>query len=174
MIPIPLDTYDGPGNQASVTDQLGNVVQYTYDAANQLKTVVQTASPSANNTNSYGYDPGGNLTGIADENNHITTTSFDQLYRLTAKVLPDGSLTETRQYDAAGNLTSLTHVTNHEKLTPYRSWRIDPSIGVRLPSNSMRKAPTRRQTLCDLLSKFFQTAARCSRPLSQDCGMCLT
>jgi YD repeat-containing protein len=36
-------------------------------------------------------------------------TSFDQLYRLTAKVLPDGSLTETRQYDAAGNLTSLTH-----------------------------------------------------------------
>jgi RHS repeat-associated protein len=36
-------------------------------------------------------------------------TSFDQLYRLTAKVLPDGSLTETRRYDAAGNLTSLTH-----------------------------------------------------------------
>jgi RHS repeat-associated protein len=104
------NTYDGPGNLASVTDQAGHVVQYTYDAANQLKTVVQTNSPNtSNNTNAYGYDPDGNLTGISDENNHITQMTFDQLYQLSGKTLPDGSLTETRSYDPAGNLLSLTH-----------------------------------------------------------------
>ena len=63
------NTYDGPGNLASVTDQNQNVVQYTYDAANQLKTVVQVNSPysSPQNTNRYGYDPLGNLTGLTDE-----------------------------------------------------------------------------------------------------------
>jgi YD repeat-containing protein len=29
------NTYDGPGNLASIRDQAGNVVQYAYDAANQ-------------------------------------------------------------------------------------------------------------------------------------------
>ena len=73
-----VDAYDGPGNLASVTDQAGAVVQYTYDAANQLKTVVQTASPNtANNTNYYGYDPLGNLTGLTDENLHTTQNLFD-------------------------------------------------------------------------------------------------
>ena len=39
------NAYDGPGNLITVTDQAGNMVQYTYDAANQLKTVVQVNSP---------------------------------------------------------------------------------------------------------------------------------
>jgi RHS repeat-associated protein len=104
------NTYDGPGNLGSVTDQAGHVVQYAYDAANQLKTVIQTNHPNpSNNTNFYGYDNLGNLTGLTDENLHTTVNSFDLLTRPIAKTLPDGSLTETRQYDTAGNLTSLTH-----------------------------------------------------------------
>jgi len=75
-----------------------------------LKTVVQTNSPnSPKNTNAYGYDNGGNLNSLADENGHTTLNAFDLLYNLTSKTLPDGSLTETRSYDAAGNLVSLTH-----------------------------------------------------------------
>ncbi|MGP8271761.1 MAG: hypothetical protein ACLQLH_16990 [Terracidiphilus sp.] len=82
----------------------------TYDAANQLKTVVQVDSPySSNNTTTYGYDNDGNQTSMTDENGHTTTSIYDQLRRLTSRTLPDSSLTETRQYDAAGNLTSLTH-----------------------------------------------------------------
>ena len=52
------NAYDGPGNLATVTDQAGNHVKYTYDAANQFKTVVQVNSPNtAHNTTIYGYDP---------------------------------------------------------------------------------------------------------------------
>jgi RHS repeat-associated protein len=104
------NTYDGPGNLASITDQAENVVQYTYDAANQLKTVVQVNHPNpSNNTNYYGYDSLGNLAGLTDENLHTTQNGFDLFSDLVSKTLPDGTLTETRQYDAAGNLVSLTH-----------------------------------------------------------------
>jgi YD repeat-containing protein len=104
------NAYDGPGNLASVTDQAGNAVQYSYDAANQLSTVVQTASPNtSNNTNSYAYDPLGNLTGLTDENLHTTQNAFDLLNEPVQKTVPDGTLTETRNYDNNGNLVSLTH-----------------------------------------------------------------
>jgi RHS repeat-associated protein len=103
------NAYDGPGNLTGVTDQAGNVVNYTFDAANQLQTVVQTASPSAQNTTAYGYDPLGNLASSSDANSHITMNGYDLLSEITAKTLPDGSLQETRTYDAAGNLKTLTH-----------------------------------------------------------------
>ena len=104
------NSYDGPGNLASVTDQVQNVVQYTYDAANQLKTVVQVNHPNpSNNTNLYGYNPLGNLIALTDENLHTTQNSFDMLGEPVQKTLPDQTHTESRVYDAAGNLTTLTH-----------------------------------------------------------------
>jgi RHS repeat-associated protein len=104
------NTYDGPGNLASVTDQAQNVVQYTYDAGNQLKTVVQVNHPNpSNNTNLYGYNPLGNLIALTDENLHTTQNSFDMLGEPVQKTLPDQTHTESRVYDTAGNLTSLTH-----------------------------------------------------------------
>jgi RHS repeat-associated protein len=104
------NSYDGPGNLASVTDPAGAVVQYTYDPANQLKTVVQLNHPNpSNNTNTFGYDPLGNLTALTDENLHTTQNVFDLFNEPVSKTLPDQTLTETRQYDAAGNLVSLTH-----------------------------------------------------------------
>src|SRR6266404_272013 len=42
-----LYNYDGPGNLTIVTDQANNQVQYTYDFANQLKSVIQLASPKS-------------------------------------------------------------------------------------------------------------------------------
>jgi RHS repeat-associated protein len=104
------NTYDGPGNLASVTDQANNKVEYIYDAANQLKTVKQDNHPDpVYNTNTYGYDPLGNLTALADENQHTTQNIFDVLNEPIQKTLPDTTHTETRNYDAAGNLTSLLH-----------------------------------------------------------------
>ena len=104
------NTYDGPGNLASVTDQAGKVVQYTYDAANQLKTVVQVNSPnSPQNTNQYSYDLLGNLTNLTDERGNTTVNAFNVLYEPTQKILPDNTLYETRTYDEAGNLQTLTH-----------------------------------------------------------------
>lgn len=102
--------YDGPGNLASVTDQGGNEVQYTYDAANQLINVVQVNSPNTSaNTTIYGYDANGNPVTFEDANTHTTTQSFDLLNDLTGKTLPDGALTESRTYDNNGNLATVTH-----------------------------------------------------------------
>ena len=104
------NSYDGPGNLVGVTDAAGAVVRYTYDPANQLQTVVQLNHPNpSNNTNTYGYDPLGNLTALTDENLHTTQNVFDLFNEPVSKTLPDQTLTETRQYDAAGNLVSLTH-----------------------------------------------------------------
>jgi len=83
---------------------------YTYDPANQLHSVIQLNHPNpSNNTNTFGYDPLGNLTALTDENLHTTQNVFDVLNEPVSKTLPDQTLTETRQYDAAGNLVSLTH-----------------------------------------------------------------
>src|SRR5208337_3257150 len=61
------------------------------------------------NTNSYGYDPLGNLIGLTDANTHTTQNLFNVLNEQVQEILPDQTLTETRSYDAAGNLVSLTH-----------------------------------------------------------------
>jgi RHS repeat-associated protein len=105
------NTYDGPGNLASVTDQAEHLVQYTYDAANQLASVIQHNSPYASpqNTNSFGYDPLGNLTGLTDERGDTTSNLFDVLNELKQKTLPDQTHIESRTYDTAGNLITLTH-----------------------------------------------------------------
>jgi YD repeat-containing protein len=65
-----LYSYDGPGNLTSVTDQANNTVNYTYDYSNQLRSVIQTASPNPQNTTSYAYDPDGNLINLTDANSH--------------------------------------------------------------------------------------------------------
>jgi YD repeat-containing protein len=86
-----------------------NRIEYTYDAANQLSSVVQTNSPNTANTTIYGYDANGNPIVLEDANSHETLQSFDLLSELTGKTLPDGTLTETRTYDNNGNLASVTH-----------------------------------------------------------------
>jgi len=54
-----------------MTDQAGNVVQYTYDAANQLRSVIQVNHPDpSHNTTAYGYDSDGNQTATTDANTH--------------------------------------------------------------------------------------------------------
>ena len=92
-------------------------LNYTYDAANQLQSVIQTSSPNTANTTAYGYDPLGNLASLTDANSHSTQNVFDIFSDITGKTLPDGSLQESRAYDASGNLTQLTHFSG--KTTTY-------------------------------------------------------
>jgi len=129
------NAYDGPGNLASVTDQAGNVVRYTYDAANQLKTVVQVNSPnSPQNTNQYSYDLLGNLTNLTDERGNTTVNAFNVLYEPTQKILPDNTLYETRTYDEAGNLSQLTHFNG--KTTTYTYDALNRLLGRSTPGEA--------------------------------------
>ena len=138
------NAYDGPGNLAGNTDQAGNQVQYTYDGANQLKTVVQLNSPNTgNNTNTYGYDNDGKLSTLSDENDHTTQNAFDLAYEMTSKVLPDGSSTERHGYDDNGNLNSLTHFSGTTT-----SYTYDPLN--RLLSKVPLASPALQQVINDL------------------------
>ena len=92
-------SYDGPGNLAGVTDQASNTVNYTYDFANQLRSVVQTASPNPQNTTAYNYDVDGNLTTLTDANSHTTLNGFDLLNQLNAETLPAAPPTRRRKGD---------------------------------------------------------------------------
>jgi len=102
-----------------VTDQAGNVVQYTFDAANQLRAVVQVNHPDpSHNTTAYGYDGDSNQTAATDANSHTTASGFDVLDELTSTTLPDGALIATRAYDPAGNLLTLLDFNARPQPTP--------------------------------------------------------
>ena len=134
-----LYSFDGPGNLASVTDQASNTVQYTYDSVNQVKSVVQTASPNPQNTTAYAYDPNGNLTNLTDANSHTTQNGFDLLNQLGQETLPVGQ-TQTRAYDAAGNLISLTDYNG--KTTMYAYDALNRLIS-RTPDPTLTDTPER-------------------------------
>ena len=102
-----------------MTDQAKNQVQYAYDLNNQLRSVVQTASPNPQNATAYGYDSNGNLTALEDANTHTTQNGFDPLNQLQQETLPDKQNTQTRTYDAAGNLTSLKDYNGHTTTYTY-------------------------------------------------------
>ena len=93
-----------------MTDQVGNQVEYTYDAANQQSSTIQVDSPnSPANTTAFGYDVDGNVISSEDANSHTTTLGFDLLNEPIATTLPDGTLQESRFYDNNGNLSSVAH-----------------------------------------------------------------
>jgi RHS repeat-associated protein len=126
-------SYDGAGNRLTKQDPGGNCsltpgtncTRFTYDAANQLKTISYSDGVTPNVTN-IAYDSVGQRTGMTDG----TGTSawvWDSLYRLKSytngagaqlqyaynlRNLPTtitypGSLNLTRAYDDAGRLTSV-------------------------------------------------------------------
>jgi YD repeat-containing protein len=52
-------------------------VQYTYDGANQLTSVVQVNSPNTGaNTTVYGYDADGNPITLSDANSHAVRVNI--------------------------------------------------------------------------------------------------
>ena len=106
-------SYDNNGNVNSVTDPKNNVVGYTYDALNRLKTVIQQVEDPANPGSyidvvaTYDYDSHGNLEKVTDAEGHETTYEYDDMGRVVSTTSPD---TETviYAYDEAGNLLNKT------------------------------------------------------------------
>ncbi len=134
--------YDPAGNQTSMSDSLGGVVSYTYDARNELtnqtfsgtgitpEAVAYTYDNAGNMTGlarysnlaettvvattSYTYDPANQLTGITDKNSGGTTlVSYGYTYDAAGRVTQ-----EVRTWASGGSTDTLTYgYTNNNQLT---------------------------------------------------------
>ena len=108
-------TYDTHGRQLTATDALGNVTDWTYDAAGNVLTVTQPANNDAGGrpATTYGYDTLGRLTTITDPEGNITTFTYDALDRVKTTTLPKPfpastlTFTATKFYDEYDAATGL-------------------------------------------------------------------
>jgi RHS repeat-associated protein len=103
--------YDDANNVTGVIDQAGHMVDYGYDIANNLVSVMQANSPytSANTTN-YCLDGFGNSAWFADANGHTTSQMADALGRPTLLTYPDGTNGLSAAYDPNSNIISLSKI----------------------------------------------------------------
>src|SRR5262249_35825559 len=81
-------TWSG-GRAQTVTDPLGNVTSYSYDAALR----VQTMTVPGGGVYTYGYDSAGNQQTVTDPLNRTVTTLYDALRRVTETIDPLGGTT---------------------------------------------------------------------------------
>jgi RHS repeat-associated protein len=105
-------TYDGVGNQLTVTDANNHQTVTTYDSVNRVKTV--TAPDLGVTTNTY--DLAGNLVSRKDARNNTTTYAYDLDNRRTSVTNPLGKIWTTG-YDAAGNVVSTTDANGNATVT---------------------------------------------------------
>jgi RHS repeat-associated protein len=103
-------TYDGNGNQVTMTDALGRIVENEYDPLNRLKQAVRDIAdgdPVTINvaaTVQYIYDAVDNLRLVIDPNLLVTAYAYDGLNNLKRLDSPDTGST-TYDYDDSGNRT---------------------------------------------------------------------
>jgi YD repeat-containing protein len=101
-------TYDGKGNLATSTDQLGEKTKFTYDARGQLI----TATDPARGVATFTYDATtGNLLTSKDSDTGATTYAYDAFSRLVKITYADDTDVDIT-YDAADRITSVTDERN--------------------------------------------------------------
>jgi RHS repeat-associated protein len=122
--------YDDVGNLTSVTDPLGHVTQYAFDALDRRVQVTQPdpdgAGPLAAPVTLYQYDAAGNLVKVTDALGRETSYTYDALDRLAQQTMPDpdgaGPLAAAftaYTYDAVGNVLTTRDALNHVTTTAY-------------------------------------------------------
>ncbi len=108
--------YDGDSNETSVTDSLGGVVSYTYNARDELTGETFSGTGLSAEAVTYAYDNAGRLTGITRYSNLAETTevaataySYDHANRMTGIVNSNSTgatlVTYGYTYDAADRVT---------------------------------------------------------------------
>jgi RHS repeat-associated protein/uncharacterized repeat protein (TIGR02543 family) len=102
--------YDANGNLTQITDPLGRIRQYQYDALDQLvrqlephPTLIGSTLGQIDTT----YDSLGQIQSITDPRNLTTSYSKDSLGNVSQQTSPDTGIT-LADHDAAGNLTTRT------------------------------------------------------------------
>jgi RHS repeat-associated protein len=115
------NAYDAAGNRTSLSDSLGGVNSYTYDAWNELTGLAQSGTGVSGKGVTFSYDQAGRLTGLSRFSNASlngtgavlsTTYTYDQADRLTGitHALPNATVVASYAYtlDDADRLTSET------------------------------------------------------------------
>ncbi|MHB8878297.1 MAG: RHS repeat domain-containing protein, partial [Myxococcaceae bacterium] len=112
--------YDDNGNVAWATDPKGQRADYVYGLLDRLGSVAYSGQAAPRpalslNSEGYGYDENGNLTGVQLSKlgaaTEYTTRTFDVLDRLETETRYDGKLTRYG-YDKKGNRTRVTDSEN--------------------------------------------------------------
>ncbi len=108
--------YDADGNRTSMSDSLGGVVSYTYDARDELVNETFSGTGISAEAVSFTYDNAGNMTGLTRYSNLAETTvvaatsytydSANQMTGITDKNSSGTTLVSyAYTYDAAGRVT---------------------------------------------------------------------
>lgn len=101
----------------TVTDPVGTVTTFNYDAATERITsmVADSANLGGSSplalTTYYGHDSTGNVTSVTDPRGHVTTTTYDKLRRPVTTTLPAttaGTIVTTLTYDDDGRVIQTT------------------------------------------------------------------
>ena len=144
--------YDLVGNIQAVTDALGNMASYAYDARNRittetLPTVFDPAGNATTSTTHYGYDPAGRLLYVEDALGNRTYSFYDALGRQTCVTDALGSPTDSDSdgivdtpdlahstvmaYDDAGNVVAITDArgATTSNLYDYTTWYFYDELG---------------------------------------------
>lgn len=105
-----MNTYDRNGNLLTVTDQLGKVTTYEYDALDR-RTKVTRHDGTFSRTE---YDPNGNVTDTYDFNNNRTHFVYDALHRVIVEQRFEAVNSRHQffeyEYDANGNRTAVEEI----------------------------------------------------------------
>jgi RHS repeat-associated protein len=119
-------TYTTQGLVDTVTDPLGRVTDYEYDAFGRTITIVMAQGTSDEGTRRYEYDAAGNVTASIDENGNRTEFVYDAMNLLTqiTEADPDGSGPLTSPisqfvFDLRGNLTQTIDPANNATTNEY-------------------------------------------------------
>ncbi len=135
-------TYTAHGQMDTMTDALGRVTDYDYDALGRLVSITFALGTAEEATQSYEYDAAGNLAASIDELGNRTEFEYDTLNRLrrVTEADPDGAgplTSPVTQYfhDAAGNVVRAIDARGNELLYTYDSRNrlvtaTDPNAGV--------------------------------------------
>lgn len=108
-------TYTSSGLVDTITDPMGRVTDYDYDALGRLIAVTDAVGTADQGIRQYAYDTAGNIVAMTDENGNRTDYVYDLMNRLTQTIQsdPDGSgpltsPTTSYAHDAAGNIRTVT------------------------------------------------------------------
>lgn len=96
-------TYDGNGNQLTMTDGLDRTMTHTFDALNRKTTEVLPSGA----TTKYQYDNNSNLLSVTDALSHVTSYTYSSLNQQLSHTDALNAVTKF-EYDANGNLSKAT------------------------------------------------------------------